>query len=1197
MIMIKLLQKNFEFTLLNVLIVILVMLVGTTSFSQQVSVTLPLGTTSWTPPTGVTSIQVEAWGGGGGGGGSTSSAGRCGGGGAGGSYVKYANVSVTNTTYNVVIGAGGTAGGSNSSTTNGGKGFDTTVTFGTTTITAVGGFGGNGTSLGTNTNNGIATAGAGGPKVTTGNSSGATLSYYGGAGANSVASTRSGGGGGAAGELSDGGDASASSVTGGLYGGANTSPYGTGANGNNTTNGSPGILPGGGGSGGYTTSTSGRTGGAGAPGQIIITYTPVTPTITLSASSLSGFGTSSNSVSTSQYINVSAVNLTTNISVSASTNFEISTSSTSGFGSSVTIPFGSGTVSTTPIYVRIKSGAAIGLLSESISFTSNGATNQSLTCSGTVITNYYYKGTGSLAILSNWGTIIDGTGTNPPDFGLTTNYQAFIIRNTSSVETDALFTIGNETSSSVNKLVIGDPTATAVNLTINLSYPITFGLGTKLDITAASSGNNEVIFKNTSATIPALGSIDSSANITYANGSTGITGTPCNTLKITNNTTVALNSTPNCKYLIVDSGSSIVAPSSSFITILGGGNAIINGSISGARSQGIFTTDAANKGTIYGVDLNTPITLGANSTVIYNRSSAQNISPLNYANLTVTINNSQGTLTGSATVNGILSLISGSLTTGANNLILGNNASAVFGPGTALNITGGTTNFNGRPVTLQSTSAGTARIGTITGTLSGATNVTVERYIPAKRAWRALTAPVSTTTSIYANWQENGTGNGTNGFDIWSNAGGTGIITGGSGSSLLEYNSSTNNWSGITNTTISSSLLSGSVNKPFMAFVTGAYGTNNITSGAAITTIRATGTLFTGNQTYSSLADKYTFIGNPYASPINPASMITDTDNAAFGGNVWVWDANASGLNAVGTYNLFNNGAYSNVTSNPVVTTGTQIQSGQAFFVKATAGGTFTIKESHKGTSFNNAVFRNGSLPELLRVGLYKQENNDWLGRDGAMTVVLSDADANQSPNKMANGTENIAFTKNGALFASNHQLPLVATDILNIKVWNTTAGANYKLKINTEQFTASNLVASLEDLFTNTSSPLALDGTAVEYPFAVTTNALSTGDRFRIVFQNAVLGMDNPKSNGFSIAPNPVTGDVFQVNLRNLSIGTYTFAIYNALGQEVEQGNISTTSQNSNYEVKMRNSAAGVYIMKIKGSDNTVFTAKIIKK
>jgi hypothetical protein len=228
---------------------------------------------------------------------------------------------------------------------------------------------------------------------------------------------------------------------------------------------------------------------------------------------------------------------------------------------------------------------------------------------------------------------------------------------------------------------------------------------------------------------------------------------------------------------------------------------------------------------------------------------------------------------------------------------------------------------------------------------------------------------------------------------------------------------------------------------------------------------------------------------------------------------------------------------------------------------------------------------------------LYKQENNEWLGRDGAMTVILPDANANQTPNKMANGTENVAFVKNGSLFASNHHLPLVASDVLNIRVWRTTAGANYKLKINTEQFASTNLNATLEDLFTNSRTPLNLEGTAVEYPFTVTTDALSTGDRFRIVFQNAVLGTNNPTATSFSIVPNPVTGDSFQVNLGTLATGIYTYSIYNAIGQEVEKGSINNATQNTNYEVKMSNSATGIYIMKIKGNDNTVFTAKLIKK
>jgi hypothetical protein len=531
------------------------------------------------------------------------------------------------------------------------------------------------------------------------------------------------------------------------------------------------------------------------------------------------------------------------------------------------------------------------------------------------------------------------------------------------------------------------------------------------------------------------------------------------------------------------------------------------------------------------------------------------------------------------------------------NLIINNSAGVVIDK--AIDITGKLTISAGllnagNFLTLKSTSTTNASVAPVYGSITG--NVTVERYIPAKRAWRALTSPVNTTNSIRANWQEAGTGNGINGFDIWSNVSGTGILTGGSGSSLLSYNSSDNSWSGVTDTTTSNSLLSGSVNKPFMAFVTGPFGSNNVTSGASATTIRATGALFTGNQTYVNTATQYTFIGNPYASPLDPALLLADTDNAAFGGNIWVWDANATGLNSVGTYNLFNNGTYANVTSNPAITTGTQIQSGQAFFVKSTTGGTFTIKETHKGTTFSNAVFRTAA-PELFRVGLYKQENNEWSGRDGAMTVILSDAAANQAPNKMANSTENIAFTKNGASFASNHHLPLVPSDVFNVKVWNTTSGSNYKLKINTEVFTATHLAATLEDLYTNSRTSLNLDGSPVEYPFSVTNDALSTGNRFRIVFQNAVLGNNNPTTNGFSIVPNPVTGDSFQVNLGTLATGTYSYSICNAIGQEVANGSINSLTQNTNYEVKMSNAATGIYIMKIKGSDNSVYTAKIIKK
>ena len=548
-------------------------------------------------------------------------------------------------------------------------------------------------------------------------------------------------------------------------------------------------------------------------------------------------------------------------------------------------------------------------------------------------------------------------------------------------------------------------------------------------------------------------------------------------------------------------------------------------------------------------------------------------------------------------------IINGNLTTSTDlickDLTINSGTTLTIGAGKKLTVSGNL--INNGTIVFKSDATNTAMFDVFNGTQSGTGVVTVERYIPAKRAWRAITSPLKgSDTSIFSQWQNNGTVSSGVGIELWNPNGDTTPSSSNSGlavgpsSSILQYDAGA--WNAVTNTN-TTNLFTTSRNNAFMVFPTGSYGGGNILSNlpATATTIKATGQLITGDVTYSNLSNtNHTLIGNPYASPIDLNSILDA--NATLEKLFWVWDPNGANQ---GTYNTFDATANTYTITNLSYTNSTVIQSGQAFFVKALSGqtGSFTISENNKSTASTNTLFRNGTTPELLRVGLYKQENNEWSGRDGAMTVLLSDAAANQAPNKMANSTENIAFTKNGLLFASEHHLPLIASDVLNVKVWNTTAGANYKLKINTEQFTSTNLNATLEDLFTNSRTPLNLEGAAIEYPFTVTTDALSTGDRFRIVFQNVVLGTNNPTKKGFQIVPNPVTGDSFQVNLGTLATGTYSYSICNAIGQEVEKGTLNNATQNTNYEVKMSTAATGIYVMKIKGSDNSVFTAKIIKK
>lgn len=199
------------------------------------------GPFTYNVPVGVTMLKVECWGAGGGGS-SVTSTGRAGGGGGGGAFASKV-ITVSQSSYALTVGAGGSANT---------KGGDTY--FNTSEVFAVGGNGA------TSNNNARGTGGA--DTGCTG-----TTTRSGGDGANGVNGSYSGGGGGGAGSYVIGQAASGST------GGAASSLYGgAGANGRTSgSNGQTGSVYGGGGSGAYTSNSSNFTGGSGANGMVIVT--------------------------------------------------------------------------------------------------------------------------------------------------------------------------------------------------------------------------------------------------------------------------------------------------------------------------------------------------------------------------------------------------------------------------------------------------------------------------------------------------------------------------------------------------------------------------------------------------------------------------------------------------------------------------------------------------------------------------------------------------------------------------------------------------------------------------------------------------------------------------------------------------------------------------------------------------------------
>lgn len=121
--------------------------------------------------------------------------------------------------------------------------------------------------------------------------------------------------------------------------------------------------------------------------DVQVTAMSATPTIVVNPSTLSNFTyVFQNGPSNEQSFSVTGSNLTANVSVAVTSNYAISSTSGGTFGSSLTLTQSGGNVSAT-VYVRQVAGLAIGTgYTGTVTCSSTGATNATVSLSGTVTT-------------------------------------------------------------------------------------------------------------------------------------------------------------------------------------------------------------------------------------------------------------------------------------------------------------------------------------------------------------------------------------------------------------------------------------------------------------------------------------------------------------------------------------------------------------------------------------------------------------------------------------------------------------------------------------------------------------------------------------------------------------------------------------------------------------------------------------------
>ncbi len=533
--------------------------------------------------------------------------------------------------------------------------------------------------------------------------------------------------------------------------------------------------------------------------------------------------------------------------------------------------------------------------------------------------------------------------------------------------------------------------------------------------------------------------------------------------------------------------------------------------------------------------------------------------------------------------------------TSGQDLSLANGLSLTIASGASLSISptvvitnNGTVIVDGS-MTLQSDATGSAYIGSGSGTFTG--DVTVERYISARRAYRQLSTPVTTSNFISNNWQQGthitGSTAGANGFDA----------TGSGNPSMYTFDNVAYNYVPMANTD-ATNLMTG---QGYHMLVRGDR-TTDLTNNNATpseTTLSATGTLVSENAGTSTVnvtvpEQRFVFVGNPFQAPVDMNKVITTDATNINSTYYWVWDP------TLGT-----RGAYAAVfaaTGSTAVSDANQyLQAGQAGWVYTAAPGAtqLSFTQASKNTSVSEtAVFKTTAKKAStgeLRLSLYETSAlaANQSAVDGIL-VLFDDAgnnavDGSDAP-KFTNLDETFSTSNNGTLLAIESRATPVDTDEITLSI-TTYRDNNYTIVA--EGTAVQGEAPYLFDAYADVYTEIPQNGT-VNYAYSIDDNipASMDAERFTVVFGQQALTVSNLDIERIMLYPNPSNTGQFYLNIPQ-QMDDLEVTIYNALGAKLFYKTGFTAGQNVSIKTSFTRDQ-GLYFVNLTSKGATT-TKKLI--
>jgi len=521
-----------------------------------------------------------------------------------------------------------------------------------------------------------------------------------------------------------------------------------------------------------------------------------------------------------------------------------------------------------------------------------------------------------------------------------------------------------------------------------------------------------------------------------------------------------------------------------------------------------------------------------------------------------------------------------------------------------LTLTRGTLTTSGY-LSLLSTSSGTAAFAAVpaatTAIISG--SVTVQRYIPARRAFRFLASPVTTASFISNNWQQAthitgsigivGTVDGTTGFDN--------TVSG--SPSMFTYNSGTQNWGSIANTN-ATNLNAGAGYRLLIRGDRTISLSNNAATPTA-TTLSATGILTTGDVVFnttssvplSSNINGWSLIGNPYACAVDWQNMFTTSSLVNVGGHYYIWDPNVSNSGSKGGYTVYD---ANTETSSGGGNINRYIQSGQAIFVQSTSTSpSITFKEAVKNTvTANNAVvvFGNEASNAIVKASLILPENSTTgKAADAALVVYGIKYSSVYKVPKFFNSVDNIYIANQGVTDAIEGRNINFTTDSIQLQT-SLLASKQYILRVGINDFAGKKMEATLVDNYLKTNTSLLI-GADTDIPFEITSNTASKAtNRFSIIINaktTTSIGNTNDPITFYSLVVNNISNGISVRYMAPEALKT-NIKLIGINGQVLKQYSLGIV-ESGEFLIPSNGLSNGTYIIDVQ-MGNKHFQKKVIK-